>query len=330
MPERLRRRAGSVGALVVGCATLTVTAPLWLPLAVLADLVRGKWRVPVARLLIVAWCWCWIELVGVARTAWLWITGRAGDREAHWALMGWWSGRLMAVLRRVLGIDPVIEGAEALVGGNAIVMMRHASFADSLLSGWVLSNRYPLRPRYVLKKELLGDPCLDIVGNRLPNHFLDRAAADGAAELTALQRLTEGLGPGAVAVIFPEGSRSSAAKRSTVLAKIATTDPGRAGRLSALRHLIPPRPAGTAAMLAGAPQADVVLVWHVGFDGLHSFRGMIDAVSRPMTPVRFVARRVPRAEVPSGDRFADWLDDQWLSLDAEVECALASSDPGST
>ena len=39
--------------------------------------------------------------------------------------------------------------------------------------------------------------------------------------------------------------------------------------------------------------------------------------------IRFVARRVPRAEVPAGDAFTTWLDEQWLVLDAEVDAALA-------
>jgi len=41
----------------------------------------------------------------------------------------------------------------------------------------------------VLKRELLADPCLDIVGNRLPNHFLDRHATDSGPELAALPRV---------------------------------------------------------------------------------------------------------------------------------------------
>ena len=80
-------------------------------------------------------------------------------------------------------------------------------------------------------------------------------------------------------------------------------------------------------MLRGAPHADIVLAWHTGFDGLDSFGGMIRQLAGPRTPVRFVARRVPRAEVPSDDGFPHWLDTQWLAMDAEVAAALhADSD----
>ena len=78
------------------------------------------------------------------------------------------------------------------------------------------------------------------------------------------------------------------------------------------------------ALLAGAPDADVVLVWHTGFDGLDSFGGMVRRLAWPLTPVRFVARRVARSEVPTDD-FIGWLDDQWLRMDAEVDAALAGT-----
>ncbi len=73
------------------------------------------------------------------------------------------------------------------MAGDAIVLSRHASLGDSLLSGWALATELRLQPRYVLKKELLFDPCLDIVGLRVPNHFLDREASDGSVELDALR-----------------------------------------------------------------------------------------------------------------------------------------------
>ena len=97
-----------------------------------------------------------------------------------------------------------------------------------------------------------------------------------------------------VAVIFAEGTRSTTAKRRRALERIAARDTARADRLDALRHLLPPRPGGAGALLSGAPDADVVLAWHTGFDGLDTFSGMIRALAAPLPPVRFVVRRVPR------------------------------------
>lgn len=320
----MRRRSVSIPSLVVVAVVLTLGTPVWLPVAVVVDAVRLRRRMPLARLLAFGVCWSWLEVLGVLRAASLWIRRRSGDDDAHYALMGWWAGALMRALSMTTGIRPRVEGADALFGGQAVVLARHASLADSLLSAWAIRTEAGLYPRYVLKRELLADPCLDIVGLRVPNHFLDRAAADTDAELDALSDLATGIGPGIVGVIFPEGTRSNDDKRTRALARIAASDPERARRLAALRRLLPPRPAGSAALLAGAPDADVVLAWHTGFDGLDSFAGIVDRLAAPLPPVRFVTRRVPRAEVPEGDAFAPWLDGQWLRLDAEVDAALAT------
>jgi 1-acyl-sn-glycerol-3-phosphate acyltransferase len=320
--EKLRRRSLSLSGLAAATAVVTITVPLWLPTALLVDAVRLKWRFPLARLLAFAVCWCWIESGGVVRAFALWARGRTGDAAAHYRLMAWWSGSLIRAMSATTGVRPSIEHLDVLTPGNAIVLSRHASLGDSLLSGWALTTEAHLQPRYVLKKELLFDPCLDIVGLRVPNHFLDREATDGSGELDALERLAEGIGPGIVGVIFAEGTRSNDDKRARALAKIAERDPERAQRMGALRRLLPPRPAGSIAMLRGAPDADVILVWHTGFDGLDTFGGMIRRLGKGLPPVRFVAERVPRADVPDGDAFLDWLDEQWLRMDAEVDAAL--------
>ena len=101
-----------------------------------ADLVRGRRRLPVARLLAFGVCWTWLETAGVLRAFGLWVTGRARDERANYQLMRWWADALMRSLEVTIGIDPHVEGVEALAGGNAVVISRHASLADSLLSAW--------------------------------------------------------------------------------------------------------------------------------------------------------------------------------------------------
>lgn len=322
---RLRRRSVSVPALLLATCVLTLGAPVWLPVAIVADLVRGRRRLPIARLLAFGVCWTWLETAGVARAIGHWVTGRARNERANYALMRWWADALMRSLELTVGIEPRVEGVEALAGGNAIVLARHASLADSLLSAWAVRGRADVWPRYVLKRELLFDPCLDIVGLRVPNHFLDRSSGD-VAELDALRSLAVGVGPGIAAVIFAEGTRANDDKRERALARIGERDADRAARLGALRRLLPPRPAGSQALLEGAPDADVVLAWHTGFDGLDSFGGMLRRLARPLPPVRFVMRRVPRSEIPDGDAFERWLDERWLEMDRSVDGALSDAD----
>lgn len=324
MGASISRRLRTVPALFVAAVVLVLLLPVWLPLAVVADLVRGRTRCPIARLLAFAVCWSWLEAGGVLASAWLWLRRRASDLPAHIRLQRWWALNLMRALQVTTGLRIAPPDLDALRGGRAVMLCRHASLADSLLSAWVVVGHARLDPRYVLKRELLADPCLDIVGNRLRNHFLDREATDGEAELAALRALGADMGVGDIAIIFPEGTRSSPRKRERALAKIAERDPDRAARLSSLRHLLPPRPAGSQALVEGCPAADVVIGWHVGFDGLDTFGGILRHLARRPRLVEFHARRVPRHDVPAGQGFAPWLDEQWLRMDDDVERLLRS------
>ncbi len=325
-----RRRLLSIPLLVTVAVALALLLPLWLPLAVAADLVRGRTRLPLTRLLAFGLGWSWLETAGAAIALWFWLTGRRTDHRIHYDLQRWWAAHLMGVLRRTTGLTIDVEGIDAFSPGPVVVLCRHASLADSLVSAWVVTSLAAKQPRYVLKRELLTVPCLDVVGNRLPNHFLDRDAADSAGELAALSELATDLGPDDVAIIFPEGTRAAPAKRKRALARIAERDPARAERLAAMQHLLPPRPAGSAALLAGSPNSDVVIAWHTGFEGLDTFGGIVRALGRGAPRVRFAAIRVPRSDVPSTDdlpRLTVWLDLCWLDADRAVDALLNESTP---
>ncbi len=216
-----------------------------------------------------------------------------------------------------------VEGADALRPAPVVALIRHASLADSLLSAWVITTAAQLSVRFVLKRELLADPCLDIVGNRLPNCFLDRQAEDSTPGLAQIAALGADMSSSDVAVIFPEGTRANDAKRIRALARIREGDPGRAARLSVLEHLLPPRSSGTKALLSSAPASEVVLGWHTGFDGLDTFKGIIAALGRPR-PVRIHFERVP-GPPQDPDCFERWLDDVWVRADRAVADSVGRS-----
>lgn len=322
----VQRRAVTIPAVLVTAVLLTVASPIWLVVAAAFDLVRLRRRLPTVRLLAFGWCWAWLETAGVAVAFALWLVGQSRNQRAHFALQRWWAQRLIGALRRTCGVSIEIDGVDSFDPGPVLVFVRHASLADSLTTAFVITSLAGLRPRFVLKRELLADPCLDVVGSRIPNHFLDREATDSAPELDALERLVTGLGPGECGVIFPEGTRSNPAKRERALAKIAERDPARAQVLGPLQHVLPPRPSGAAAMVRGAPHADVVIAWHVGFEGMDDFAGILRVLGRGMRPIHFSAWRIPAAEVARGGSFGAWLDDQWLRVDREVGEALAARD----
>jgi 1-acyl-sn-glycerol-3-phosphate acyltransferase len=290
----MKRRLISMPGLILGAVILTVAIPAWLPLVLVIDVCRLKWRFPLARLLSFAVCWAWLETTGVICSALLWVTGQSKNLPKHYALQRWWADRLLQALKATCGFSVEVENIDALKPGPVLMFARHASLADSLVSAYVVTTLAQMNPRYVLKRELLADPCLDVVGQRLPNHFLDRHATDSTPELEALEALVTDIDSSTVGIIFPEGTRANQKKRDRALEKITVIDPARADRLHEMRHLLPPRPAGAAAMLRGCPSADVVFAWHVGFEGLDTFGGILRAISSRMQPIRFHLRRVER------------------------------------
>ena len=323
----MKRRLISMPGLILGAVILTVAIPVWLPLVLVIDACRLKWRFPLARLLSFAVCWAWLETIGVTCSALLWVTGQSKNLPKHYALQRWWADRLLQALKATCGFSVEVENIDALKPGPVLMFARHASLADSLVSAYVVTTLAQMNPRYVLKRELLADPCLDVVGQRLPNHFLDRHATDSTPELQALEALVTNIDASTVGIIFPEGTRANQKKRTRALEKIAAIDQVRADRLHEMRHLLPPRPAGAAAMLRGCPSANVVFAWHVGFEGLDTFGGILRAISSRMPPIRFHLRRVERSGIPSNSitdtgELTKWLDSEWMRMDREVDEAL--------
>ena len=329
--QTLRRRAVTVPAAIVG---LVIVAPLLaasLPLLAALDLIHGEPILPRTRLAVFGvWYLAW-EAVAVVAAAVLWVAtgfGRGVDRawsqSAHAALQSTWVDSILSVARRMLRLDLDIEGADELgtapADGPLIVLCRHASMVDTLVPAKLLFDR-GYRVRYVLKDELLWDPALDIIGHRLPNCFVDRSSTDKAAELDAIGALAAGAGPGEALVIFPEGTRWSPEKRHRAIERLRTDDPAAAERAERLTSTLLPRPAGTLALLAGRPDADVVIVSHTGLEGL---AGPKDALRLlPLRrPMQVSFRRVRRGEVPdSPDAQRDWLLDQWTQVDDWIRAA---------
>ncbi len=310
------RRAVTVPAVAAGSAAFASTIGIWAPVSAAIDLGRSGLRFPRLRTLSFAWAWSTLETIGVAASSALWLTGRAGDEHAHYALQRWWAARLVDALTVLADLRIEVEGLEQLAPGPIVIAASHASIADSLLPAWLL-GRVGMQPRYVLKDDLLVDPCLDIVGQRLPNYFVDRAPDDHADELGQVEALATGMGSQDGAVIFPEGMVATPLRRRRALAAIAERDPERATRVGPLLRLAPARAGGTAALLRGAPDADLVFVTHTGLETLGDVKDATAAV--PLRePLRVRIRRILRPEVPAGAGFGPWLDDRWRELDREL------------
>src|SRR4030095_7187674 len=82
---------------------------------------------------------------------------------------------------------------------------------DTLLPAVFASDPHRLRLGNVMKRELLWDPCLDVVGQRTRNAFVRRGSAERDKELALLRQLAAAAGEKDGVLLFPEGTRFSRA-----------------------------------------------------------------------------------------------------------------------
>jgi 1-acyl-sn-glycerol-3-phosphate acyltransferase len=157
------------------------------------------------------------------------------------------------------------------------------------------------------------------VGNRLPNVFVDRFSDDSAREIRRARKLARDLGPRDGILTHPEGTRFSEEKRSRVLERLHREgDAKMLDYARSLQFVLPPRPGGTLGLLEAAPEADVVVCSHTGFEGAASL-AQIWQGSLVHQTVRVQFRRIPRDEIPNGrDDRLSWLLEEWQRVDAWV------------
>ena len=298
--------------------------PLGLPLALAFDVVAQR-RLATCRFLVFAAGYLACELLGLTASFALWLERRGSrwDRErylaANFRLQLWWAGALFALARRIYGLRVELDLSE--VGARTVVLfVRHVSLVDALLPTVFVSRRDGTRLRFILKRELLHDPCLDVVGQRLPNAFVTRNSNDPEPEEESIRRLTRDVGPREGVVIFPEGTRFSPEKLMSAIERIhASGDRARLARVVGFRHVLPPRSRGPLALLDAAPHAEVLFVAHQGLEGTSDLRAILrgDLIGRCL---RVRTWRVPISTLPQdrSDRLA-WLDGEWARIDAWIE-----------
>jgi 1-acyl-sn-glycerol-3-phosphate acyltransferase len=245
--------------------------------------------------------------------------------EATFWLQEKWASWNLRAIETLFTLTLVIEGQDCVSPGPVIVLSRHASMVDTLLPATLITRTTGLKLRYVLKKELLVDPALDVAGNRLPNAFIDRGARD-ASERIAIRDLAAGLGPSDGILIYPEGTRFSESKLRRYQDRVAS-DETVGEHAGALRRVLPPRPGGTLALL-DSTDADVVVLAHHGLEGLAT---VSDIWGGGLVGSRISVRmwRVPRTEIPdSRSGRVEWLYRLWVEIDDWVVSMDAGSGSG--
>lgn len=327
-PTRFRRRALSLPLFAALWTLALATAPLWL-LATLATDAMARGRTATLRAsLFFAW-YLSCEVVGVLAALALWLVGWALPRELatawHYEVQLAWARALLGAATFLFRLTYDVEGDGESLPGPIVMLVRHVSVADTLLPAVFATGRHGLRLRYVLKRELLWDPCLDVVGNRLPNAFVARGSDDSAKEIAKVRALAGGLAEDEGVLLFPEGTRFTADKRARVVERLSERgSPRMLAAARALQNVLPPQLGGVTAVLEAAPSADVVFCAHTGFEGISTLRELMDGslVGRRIH-VRFW--RVPRLDVPdSADARVDWLLARWAEVDAWIATARDS------
>ncbi len=319
---RFLRRAITLIALVATLALVVGLSPALFALTVVFDL-STRARFATTRAVFMVLVYLAYELMGVLIATAIWLRGGDAERQldANFRLQWWWAGGLFDWTRAIFELRVETRGVECARGGPVFVLSRHASVADTLLAAALLSRPYGLRLRYVLKRELLWDPCLDIVGRRVPNAFVQRGSRDTAGDVAAVRGLAENLGARDGVMIFPEGTRATPAMRARVLEKIeasptATDEQREAARK--LSHVLPPRLEGVLALLDADARADVIFMAHTGFESVRSLADLRRG-SLVGAHVRVSLWRCPRAEIPEDrDGRVRWLNAQWQRVDDEV------------
>lgn len=325
LSDRWLRRFCSIGFVFAACLTVTVCLPLILPIAFICGFIRRNLRASGRAVLLVEIILV-CEVIGVVRSFWLWIRyvcGFGGDLnrflDDNFALQCWWGTTLARLGMALFKVRIRVENPFQTEGRPILLFVRHVSFVDTFIPVLLVSSPLGVKLRYLLKRELLWDPCLDIVGNRLPNYFV-RRDSESREEVKSVARLADDLKQGEGVLIYPEGTRFSEARRARLIEKYSNErDHEKYRQVVELKHVLPPRLGGVLALLERNSRADVVFCAHAGLEDALNVRSLLNGTIVGRT-VNVTFWTVAFEEIPPRreDRIS-WLSDEWQKVDAFVE-----------
>jgi 1-acyl-sn-glycerol-3-phosphate acyltransferase len=283
----------------------------------------GKKSMPLVRAYLFFLLYLSCETGGLIMSFGIWILsglptgkGSPGFIGMNAWLQGWWTYALLSGATRIFSMNIKVENQECLIPGPIILLVRHSSTADTVLAAVLAAKSYGLLLRYVLKEELLWDPCLDVVGNRLPNVFINRSGRETQKELEKIKRLPENMSKTDGILLYPEGTRFHPGKLRKAVENLQKTgDAVLFEKASQMRYVLPPKPGGFLTVLQNAGDVDVVFCAQTGFEKASNFSeffhgGLIDQV------IRIKFHRIPYGEIPLQPKNQmEWLYDQWLIID---------------
>ena len=268
----VRRRVVTISRSLALFVLMTALLPLLLIGGLAVDALRWiATRRPWMSVRMISFGWAFLatEVVGLAWLFGGWVAAAFGsnwDRlvALTWPVQRWWARTLFASVRRLFRIELTVDGHDVTVPGPILAMFRHASIVDNLLPAVLLTDAKQVRLRWIVKRELLALPSLDVAGTRLPNYFVDRRSSDPREEIRAIRRLGAELATNEGVLIYPEGTRFTEDRRTRALESLSDRMPTLFERASRLRYVLPPRVGGSLALLDG--RTDIVVCAHEGLD----------------------------------------------------------------
>lgn len=322
------RRALSVSLVTTLWAVAWLGSPLWVLAALVIDLSTGSSRtLPRVRALIFFMFFLGAEVWGLVAGAVIWLLSLGGRIVSHDRYVrhnakaqAWWTEALSRCSFRIFSARREVDGASVARKAPFVLLVRHTSPADTVLAACIVANRFDILLRYVLKRELLWDPCLDVFGHRLPVVFIARKGADRQAAVEAVASLGEDLDDRSAVLIYPEGTRFSPTKREKRIAELRESGRDDLARIAErMKHALAPKTSGVLRLLDENPHLDLVILAHHGMEGAASFGSFLRGGLVGRT-VRVRLWRIQSTDVPcaSADR-ERWLFERWAEIDEWID-----------
>jgi 1-acyl-sn-glycerol-3-phosphate acyltransferase len=302
------RRVVTVPLVTAVMVCVLVLGPLLLAASGLAALAARSTRPPRTVLCVMAYAF--VELHTLGKLA---IGDVDGDRLIRDLLTA-----AYAVVRRILDVEVLLDPSSSTPENipphePVIVLSRHCGPGDSVLVAWLLTIRYRLQVRIVLKAVLRYEPVLDFAGQRGCLCFLAR----GDSAHQQIRDLAASLAGGQALLLFPEGANFTWPRWRTAIAELRKTGRIRAaGRALRRSYTLPPRAGGATAAVTGAPSANVLVLTHSGFCPDGRARPWWQLPIHRQLLVR--ATLIPAAQLPQPDQLTPWLERTWTKVDAWV------------
>jgi 1-acyl-sn-glycerol-3-phosphate acyltransferase len=260
-----------------------------------------------------------MECIGVLWSLAIWLTHvmRPNEElylERNYRLQDWWGGQIARLGIHLYRLKIHVESEFQPEPNPFVLFVRHTSFADTFLPLVLVSSPHRIRLRYVLKSELLWDPCLDIVGNRIPNAFVTRTREESKSDIDLIRGLGRDLATNEGVVLYPEGTRFTTEKLHRIQSRLKGRNDSVSKTLSGLTSVLPPKFGGALALLENG-NLDAVFCGH---DGLQSTRSLRQLLSGGLigATIRMRFWRISRRDLPSDpEKFREWFAEEWLKVD---------------